>query len=97
MEVEAKNFKQEEDMKKTKLGTMTIGIFFGLMLFLGISLAENVISLEGIVKDSKGVAVPGVEVVAQNTVTQVAHRTKTDSGTRTALSYRFCRTPHQNR
>jgi Ca-activated chloride channel family protein len=78
MEVEAKNFKQEEDMKKTKLGTMTIGIFFGLMLFLGISLAESVISLEGIVKDSKGVAVPGVEVIAQNTATQVTHRTKTD-------------------
>lgn len=78
MEVEAKNFKQEEDMKKTKLGTMTIGIFFGLMLFLGISLAENVISLEGVVKDSKGVAVPGVEVVAQNTATLVTHRTKTD-------------------
>jgi Ca-activated chloride channel family protein len=78
MEVEVKNFKQEENMNKTKLGTMAIGILFGLMLFLGISLAGNVVSLEGVVMDTKGVAVPGVEVIANNTATQVTHRTKTD-------------------
>jgi Ca-activated chloride channel family protein len=78
MEVEAKKIKQEDNMKKTKLGTMAIGTFFGLMLFLGISLAENVASLEGVVMDTKGAAVPGVVVIAQNTATQVTHRTKTD-------------------
>jgi Ca-activated chloride channel family protein len=76
--VEAKNFKQEENMKKTKLGITTIGILFGLMLFLGISLADNVVSLEGVVMDTKGVAVPGVEVIAKNTATQHTYRSKTD-------------------
>jgi len=65
-------------MKKTKLGITAIGILFGLMLFLGISLAENAASLEGVVMDTQGVAVPGVEVIAKNTATQVTHRTKTD-------------------
>jgi Ca-activated chloride channel family protein len=78
MEVEAKIIKQEEDMKKTRLGITTIGILIGLMLFLGIILAENVASLEGVVMDTKGVAVPGVEVIAKNTATLVTHRTKTD-------------------
>jgi Ca-activated chloride channel family protein len=78
MEVEAKKFKQEENMKKTKLGTVAIGILFGVMLFLGICLAEQAASLEGFVKDAKGVAVPGVEVIAKNTATQITHRTKTD-------------------
>jgi Ca-activated chloride channel family protein len=85
MEVEAKKIKQEENMNKTKLGTLAIGTFFGLMLFLGISLAENVASLEGVVMDSKGVAVPGVEVIAKNTVTQITHRTKTDKKGRYAF------------
>ena len=57
---------------------MTIGILFGLTLFLGISLADNVSSLEGVVMDTKGVAVPGVEVIAKNTATQITHRVKTD-------------------
>jgi len=78
MEVEVKNLKQEKDMKKTNLGNMAIGILFGLMLFFGISLAENVASLEGVVMDTKGMAVSGVEVIAKNTATQVIHRTKTD-------------------
>ena len=78
MEVEAKKFKQEEKMKKTKSGTKAMGILLGLMLFLGISLAENAASLEGVVMDTKGVAVPGVEVIAKNTVTQITHRAKTD-------------------
>jgi len=65
-------------MKKTKLGITAIGILFGLMLFLGITLAENVESLEGVVMDTKGVAVPGVEVIAKNTATQITYRTKTD-------------------
>ena len=78
MEVEAKNFKQEENMKKTKSGVTAIGILIGLMLILGIALAENAASLEGVVSDSRGVAVPGVEVIAENTATQVTHRTKTD-------------------
>ncbi len=78
MEVKVKNFKQEENMKKTKLGITVIGILIGLMLFLGVTLAENAVSLEGVVMDTKGVAVPGVEVIAKNTATQVTHRTKTD-------------------
>ena len=78
MEVEAKNSKQEENMKKTKLGITAIGILFGLTLFLGVTLAENAASLEGVVMDTKGVAVSGVEVIAKNTATQVTHRTKTD-------------------
>ncbi len=78
MEVEEKKFKQEENMKKTRLGTMGIGILFVLTIFLGISLARNVASLEGLVLDARGVAVPGVEVIARNTATQVTHRTKTD-------------------
>ena len=60
MEVEVKKFKQEENMKKTRLGIKAIGILFGLMLFLGITLADNAASLVGVVKDTKGVAVPGV-------------------------------------
>jgi Ca-activated chloride channel family protein len=78
MEVEEKNYEQEEKMKKTRLGTMAIGIVLGLTLFLGISAAKNVASLEGVVMDTKGVAVPGVEVIAKNTVTQVTYRTRTD-------------------
>ena len=65
-------------MKKTRLGTMVIGILFGLTLFLGISQAKNASSLEGVVMDSKGVAVPGVVVIAKNTATQVIYRVKTD-------------------
>jgi len=57
---------------------MAIGIFIRLMLFLGVTLAENVASLEGVVMDTKSVAVPGVEVIAKNTATQVTHRTKPD-------------------
>ena len=78
MEVEAKNFKQEENMKKTKLGFTAIGILIGLMLFLGITLAESAVFLEGFVMDTKGAAVPGVAVIAKNTATQVTYRTKTD-------------------
>ena len=78
MKVEEKNFKQEENMRKTRLGTMVIGILFGLTLFLGISQAKIVSSLEGVVMDSKGVAVPGVVVIAKNTATQVTYRAKTD-------------------
>ena len=78
MEVNEKKFKQEENMKKTRLGIMAIGILFGLMSFLGIILADNAASLEGVVMDTKGVAIPGVEVIAKNTATQVIHRTKTD-------------------
>jgi Ca-activated chloride channel family protein len=78
MEVEAKNFKKEEKMKKTKLGTVAIGVAFGLMLILGLALAENAASLEGVVMDTKGVPVPNVDVIAKNTTTQVIHRTKTD-------------------
>jgi len=65
-------------MKETRLGITAFGILIGLMLFLGISLAENAASLEGVVMDTKGVAVPGVEVIAKNTVTQIIHRAKTD-------------------
>ena len=78
MEVNEKKFKQEENMKKTRLGIMAIGILFGLMSFLGIILADNAASLEGVVMDTKGVAIPGVEVIAKNIATQVIHRTKTD-------------------
>ena len=65
--------------KETKLGITTIGILIGLMLFLGITLAENAASLEGVVMDSKGVAVPGVEVIAENTATGITYRAKTDT------------------
>ncbi len=75
---ETQKTKQEEKMKETRLGFTTIGILIGLMLFLGIILADNVASLEGVVMDTKGVAVPGVEVIAQNTATGITHRTKTD-------------------
>jgi len=78
MEVNEKKFKQEENMKKTRLGIMAIGILFGLMSFLGIILADNAASIEGVVMDTKGVAIPGVEVIAKNIATQVIHRTKTD-------------------
>ena len=57
---------------------MAIGILFGLMSFLGIILADNAASIEGVVMDTKGVAIPGVEVIAKNIATQVIHRTKTD-------------------
>jgi len=78
MKGETKKFIQEEKMKETRLGITAFGILIGLMLFLGISLAENAASLEGVVMDTKGVAVPGVEVIAKNTVTQIIHRAKTD-------------------
>lgn len=65
-------------MKKTKLGITAFGILIGLMMFLGIILAENVASLEGVVMDAKGIAVPGIEVIAQNSATGITHRTKTD-------------------
>ena len=78
MEVEEKNFKLEENMKKTRFGITAIGILVSVMLFLGITLAENGASLEGVVMDTKGVAVPGVEVIAKNTATQITFRTKTD-------------------
>jgi Ca-activated chloride channel family protein len=78
MKGETKKFKQEEKMKETRLGITAFGILIGLMLFLGISLAENAASLEGVVMDTKGVAVPGVEVIAKNTATQITHRAKTD-------------------
>lgn len=82
MEVEEKKFKQEENMRKTKLGTMVIGILFGLTLFLGIGMAKNVASLAGVVKDTQGVVVPGVEVIAKNTATQVTNQTRTDKNGR---------------
>ena len=72
-------------MKKTRLGTITIGILFGLLLFLGLTMAENAASLEGVVMDTKGVAVPSVDVIAKNTATQVTHRTKTDKKGRYAF------------
>ena len=59
-------------MKKTRLGITVIGILFGLMLFLGITMAENTASLEGVVMDAKGVAVPGVEVIARNATTRIS-------------------------
>lgn len=56
-----------------------IGILTGLMLFLGLSLAENPASLEGIIKDNHGTAVSGVKVIGQNISTQILYSSKTDS------------------
>jgi len=54
------------------------GILAGMMLFLGLSLAENPVSLKGVVTNTHGSAVCGVEVVAENTMTKVIYRSKTD-------------------
>jgi Ca-activated chloride channel family protein len=78
MEVEATKKIRRKKMKKNKSGTLAIGILFGLVLFFGISLADNAVSLEGVVKDTQGMAIPGVDVIAKNTATQVTHRAKTD-------------------
>lgn len=85
MKVEAKNSNRRKDMKKTRLGITGIGIAAGLMLFLGIMLAENAASLQGTVTDAKGVVVSGIEVVAENTATQLTYRTKTDKKGRYAF------------
>ncbi len=66
-------------MKTQRFGITVIGILTGLMLFLGLSLAENPASLEGIIKDNHGAAVSGAKVVAQNTSTQILYHSKTDS------------------
>ena len=71
--------------KETRLGITTIGILIGVLLLLGITLAEGVASLEGVVMDTKGTAVPGVEVIARNTATGITHRTKTDKKGRYAF------------
>ena len=74
-----KKFEQEENMKTQRFAITVIGILTGLMLFLGLSLAENTISLEGIITDNHGTTVSGVKVVAQNTNTQILYNSKTDS------------------
>jgi Ca-activated chloride channel family protein len=80
MEVrDRKQNEQEKNMKTRRFGITVIGILTGLMLFLGLSLAENPASLEGIIKDNHGTAVSGVQVVAQNTSTQILYHSKTDS------------------
>jgi Ca-activated chloride channel family protein len=66
-------------MKTQRLGTTVIGILTGLILFLGLSLAENPASLGGIIKDNHGTAVSGVKVVAQNTSTKILYNSKTDN------------------
>ncbi|MDH5383978.1 MAG: von Willebrand factor type A domain-containing protein [Candidatus Aminicenantes bacterium] len=66
-------------MKTQRFAITVIGILTGLMLFLGLSLAENTISLEGIITDNHGTTVSGVKVVAQNTNTQILYNSKTDS------------------
>jgi Ca-activated chloride channel family protein len=78
MKVEAKKSNRRKDMKKTRLEMTGIGIVAGLMLFLGVILAENAASLQGIVTDTKGAAVSGVEVMAENTAAHLIYRTKTD-------------------
>jgi Ca-activated chloride channel family protein len=74
-----KKIEQEENMKTQRFGITVIGIFTGLVLFLGLSLAENTVSLEGIITDNHGTTVSGVKVVAQNTNTQILYNSKTDS------------------
>jgi Ca-activated chloride channel family protein len=74
-----KKFEQEENMKTQRFVITIIGILTGLMLFLGLSLAENTVSLEGTVTDNHGTPVSGVKVVAQNTSTKVLYNSKTDS------------------
>ena len=66
-------------MKTQRFGITVIGILTGLMLFLGLSLADNSASLEGIITDNHGTAVSGFKVVAQNTSTQILYNSKTDS------------------
>jgi len=73
-----KKFEQEENMKTKWFGITVIGILAGLMLFLGITLAEGPASLEGIITDNHGTPVSGVKVVAQNASTQILYHTKTD-------------------
>ncbi len=65
-------------MKTKWFGITLTGILAGLILLLGLSLAENPASLKGIVLDTHGSAVSGVEVVAKNTATNVIYWTKTD-------------------
>jgi len=74
-----KKIEQEENMKTQRFGITVIGIFTGLVLFLGLSLAENTVSLEGIITDNHGTTVSGVKVVAQNTNTQILYNSKTDN------------------
>jgi Ca-activated chloride channel family protein len=66
-------------MKTQRFGITVIGILTGLMLFLGLSLADSPASLEGIITDNHGTAVSGVMVIAQNTSTQILYSSKTDS------------------
>ena len=66
-------------MKTQRFGITVIGILTGLMLFLGLSLADNPAPLEGIITDNHGTAVSGFKVVAQNTSTQILYNSKTDS------------------
>jgi len=74
-----KKFEQEKNMKTRRFGITATGILTSMMLFLGLSLADNSASLEGIITDSHGTAVSGVKVVAQNTSTQILYNSNTDS------------------
>ena len=65
-------------MKKNWFGITLTGILASLVLFMGLSQAENPASLTGVVIDTHGSAVSGVEVVAENTTTKIIYRTKTD-------------------
>ncbi len=65
--------------KKTIIGILILGLFFGAALLSGISWAAGHVSLKGIVTDSQGNALPGVKVIATNSSTNVQYDTVSDS------------------
>lgn len=65
--------------KKTIIGILILGLFFGAALLSGMSWATGHVSLKGIVTDSQGSVLPGVKIIATNTATNVQYDTLSDS------------------
>ncbi len=66
-------------MKRARYRNLAVGILSSLVLCLGLIQAEKPPSLEGTVKDLKGIPVPGIKVIARHSTTQVDYSTQTDS------------------
>ncbi len=64
--------------KKTIIGILILGLFFGAALLSGMSWATGHVSLKGIVTDSQGCVLPGVKIIATNTTTNVQYDTVSD-------------------
>ena len=65
--------------KKTIIGILILGFFFGAALLSGMPWAAGHVSLKGIVTDSQGGALPGVKVIATNSANNVQYDTVSDS------------------